>query len=340
MKIAHFCTFRTGKVSGMTNSVKEICEAEIELGVDAGICDPLKREGEGEVQLRRRKVDIKPWSWALDKECVTFISSSPSDVFYELPHRVYILHGMPQFAFIKQLLTGESSMDTSIAMIRECDASICWSNFEGEYWRAMYPEESIHVVNHGVDLEYWCPDEPEKPFRWHPTVVHADVTRIVKLPFTLLFATKLAQRRIPLLKLNLLSIDPKQQTMWMMMIAKLDLELIVENMLLGLLVDPREIFRAADIFVSSCQHGLMSRVSIEALACGTPVIVFEGLKDSYATMKCKDSPSSISRAMVKLWSKMKSDPERIREQARQTAEKHYDVQETAQEFIRIAEGLL
>lgn len=339
MKIAHFCTLPSGKISGMTNSVKEICEAELELGVEAGIIDPLNREGGGEVQLRRRKIKVQPWSWALDKECVSFISSSPSDVFYQLPHKVYLIHGMPQFSFIKQMLTTESSMDASIGLIRECDVSVCWSNFEAEYWRTMYPEKPIHVANHGIDLQYWCPAEPKTKFKWHPTVVHADVTRIVKLPFTLLFATKLAQKKIPLLKLNLLSIDPKQQTMWMMMIAKLNLELIVENMVVGLIDDPRDIFRAADIFVSSSQHGLMSRVSIEALACGTPVIVYEGQKDSYSSMKCRESPKNLSGAMVRLWNKMKDDPEKTREEARKTAEEHYDVKETAKQFIRIAEGL-
>lgn len=323
----------------MTNSVLELCEAELELGVEAAICDPKNRSGGSKVKFRRRTVQTQPWRYASQKDVVNAFSSESPPCFRKLKHTVFMAHGTPEYCFLVEVVKGTPALTTSIGLIREYDATVCWTPFEAEYWQIIYPDKPIYALTHGVDLQYWSPAEPETPFKSHPTVVSADVGRLGKLPFTLLFAVKKAQEKLSELKLNLMGIFKDQQATMLLLIHKLNLELDIPVMVVGLLPNIREVYRAADMVFSCAENGLMSRVAIEALACGCPTIVLEGQSCLAATTKCKNNIGSMADAIVKLWSVIKEDPEKARTDARRLAEEHYDVKETAKQFIHIAEGL-
>ena len=338
MRICHWVTFpKDDRVSGLTRSVKEILEAELELGIDAGVCGHKNPEGGEEIRLWRRSVKSKPWSWALEADA-NVISATPSlEMFKKLRGTILFLHAIPFHSFLKEMTERKPSMSAIYAMLRMCDTAVCWSTFEAEYYRLL-SEKPVHVVTRCIDLDHWSPGEGMK-FIWHPTVVNMEVGRVMKLPFTLLFAANLAQRRIPNLKLEMFALRPDQQGMWDILVAKLNLEIIVENMVYAMWTDPREVYRGADILVSPTWWGLTSRVAVEAMACGCPTLIIEGQDDKPASAKCFDSPQSMSEAIVNLWERMKEDPEGERRRARRIAEESYDVKETAKEIVEIAKKL-
>ncbi len=341
MRIAHVCEVPSDRISGMVNSVKELCEAEIELGVEASIIDPRFPTGGNRIKLRRRVIISQSFDWATQPDTVAIISCDPRGYLHRFKHKIFISHGTPFYAFYEQLVSGKRSLDASIGMIRECDATICWWNYEAEYWRVMYPEKPIYAVGHGIDLEYWKPKpETKTKFNLHPAIVYADVHRINKLPFTFLFAVKKAQSKLPNIRVNILGMESSQAPIWMMLIAKLNLEMVVENVILGLAEDPRDVFQAADMIVSPTFDGLMSRVAIEGLALGTPTIILKGQDECVAYAKCDNSPQSMAEAIVKVWSDIQEDPEVVRRKCRRIAMEHYDVKETARRVIDIAESLL
>jgi glycosyltransferase involved in cell wall biosynthesis len=344
MKICHFVSLDKkpekgpAPVSGLSRSVRELLEAELEMGVDAGFCDYEKEEGGEEVKLWRRTVQSKPWSWALDADANMMSAIPDMAIFQRLPHPIMFLHAIPFYCFTREAEKQGVSMTLNYAMLRQCEAAVCWSGYEAEYYRLL-SEKPVHVLTRGVDLDYWSPQKGQE-FRWHPSVTAMDVGyRFMKQPFTLLFAAKLAQRRLPRLKLNLFGLEPKTQATWDTLVAKLNMEIIVENMVFGLWPEPREIYCGSDILVSPTQWGLASRVAAEALACGCPMILLEGQEDKPASAKCQDSPGSMADAIVSLWERIEADPEGERKKARQIAEEHYGVKQTVRELIKIVEGL-
>jgi len=345
MKIGHFVSLPAKKelekgvqVSGLTRSIRETLEAELEMGVDAGLCNYENPEGEEEVRLWRQTVRSKPWSWALDADANIMSAIPDMEIFQRLPHKIMFLHAIPFYCFMREGWGKSAGMTTVYGGLRECEASICWSDYEAEFYRLL-SEKPVHVVTRGVDLEYWRPKKGQE-FRWHPCVIGMDVAeRFMKQPFTLLFAAKLAQRKIPRLKLNLFALEQGTQALWTMLVAKLNMEMIVENMVIGLWPDPLEIYNGADILVSTTQWGLASRVAAEAMACGLPTILLEGQEDKPASMKCLDSPRSMSEAIVNLWERIQANPQEERARARRIAEENYSVKKTAGEILEIVKGL-
>ncbi|GAG58003.1 unnamed protein product, partial [marine sediment metagenome] len=256
-----------------------------------------------------------------------------------LPHRISFLHAIPFYCFMREAEGKSHSMSLNYAMLRECEEAICWSEYEASYFRLL-SNKPVHAVTRGVDLEYWKPQKGQ-PFKWHPAIIEMDVaTRfMIKQPFTLLFAVKLAQKRIPRLKLNLFALDSKKQASWDFLLAKLDLEIIVENMVFGMWQEPKMIYNGADILVSPTQWGLASRVAAEAMACGCPTILLEGQDDKPASAKCFDSPQSMADAIINLWERIDADPKGERRKARELAETSYNVRDTAEELIQIVREL-
>ena len=345
MKICHFVSlpkpedFDKGfRVSGLTRSIREILEAELELGVDAGFCNYQNEAGGDEVKLRRRTVQSKPWSWALDADANIMSAIPDIEIFQRLPHRVAFLHAIPFYCFIREGWEKSAGMTSVYSLLRECEEAVCWSEYEAEYYRLL-SDKPVHAVTRGVDLNYWRPQKGQE-FRWHPCIVYMDISkRFMKQPFTLMFAAKLAQRKIPRLKLNLFALEQKMQSQWTMLLAKLNMEMIVENMVIGLWPEPMEMYNGADILVSPTQGGFVSRVAAEAMSCGCPTIILEGQDDKPASAKCLDSPNSMADAIIDLWERIEADPKAERRRVREIAEDHYDVKQTTQELIEIIDML-
>lgn len=339
MRLIHWCDrLREPGISGMKNTVMELVEAELELGIDAGLCDPSFPEGGAEVSLRRRKVNIKPWTWATDRDSVSMLSSRMPKIFYDLPHTVFIAHGMPEYVFQAK----ENLVTAALNYPIFCDATVCWSKREAEFWKALALDREVRVeyVERGVDLTYWKPEGDKYDFEFHPQIGFLEVPRGVKSPLSWLFALRYAQERVKTLRGQWGAIDEAEKLTWMMLLTKLNLDAIIESFIVGVHPEVWKIYRGIDILFCPIVGGHISRVGVEALACGSSVIILEGSDEKVASAKCRDSPMSISDAIVSLWDKIREDPKKAREDARGIAEKHYDMKDTAKFFVKLAEELI
>ena len=341
MRIVHWAEFpKPNMISGLFTSVKEIVEAELELGFEAGICDPLHPEGGMEIPLRRRTIKTMSMeSVREDPDTVNFLSTGFFEGFYDLPNKVAILHGMPLHCIHVQLFMGRQAMETTINLAKMSDYSICWDRQATEFWKCVTP--NVEYVERGCDLEFWKPGEKPKS-RFRPIITYLEVLRPVKLPLTFLFAMKYVQQRPGMrdLRFNLGCIESRHQLLWWQIIDKLDLDQMAADYIIGVHLEPWVYYRSSDLMVSPCQKGLLSRVGVEALACGCPVVMLEGSKEKKATIKCKDTPLSMAKAIEKVWNRVQKDPDKVKAEARAIAEKHYDVKDTARRFIEIAENLV
>ena len=294
-----------------------------------------------DIPLRRKNIKTKPWSWAMEEpDTVNFLSTGLFECFGELEHKVWIMHGVPIYCLHIEMFERKNALLTTWSMAKECDHAVCWSKQSAEYWRTLVP--NVEYVERGVDLDFWKPEGDKFERRFHPQVTMLEIGRIIKLPFTYLFALKYARERKSMrnLRANVGCIDVKFQLLWFSILTKLDLEPYVQDFIIGVHPEPWKYFRSSDMVVSPVQGGLMSRVAVEALACGSPVIMLEGCKEKKATVKCMDDPLSMADAMEKVWGMMENNPEGTRKKARRLAEKHYDVKDTAHKFLKIAEKLV
>lgn len=346
MRIIHWCNFpHPTALSGMLNSVREMVEAELEMGIEAGICDSSTlddKKGGKALPLRRTTIETKPWDWALEREdSVSILSTGFHEVFYKLPHKITILHGMPWYCMFVELFQGMNAMGTSLNLPLESDYTVCWSKLEAEYWNSLVPGK-VEAIERGVDLEFWKPEGDKWERRYHPQVLFLEVHRPVKWPLTFLFAAKYAQQRPGMenMRIQFGCVEQRQQVQWMSLITKLNLDRVVEDYIVGVHLTPWKYYRSSDMLVSPCHQGLLSRCGVEALACGCPTIMLEGAEDKIATQKCGDTPLSMADAMEKVWNKVQDNPERERKRARKIAETNYDVKDTVKKFMKLAEKLV
>lgn len=347
MRLIHWCNFPSATaISGMLNSVKEMVECELEMGFDAGICDAssiAEKDGGKELPLRRQTIKTKPWDWAHERDdCVSIISTGLHEDFHKLPHTISIIHGMPWYCMFVECYQGTSAMGTAMNLPFMTDLTVAWSKLEAEHWSAFTPEK-VHHIERGVDLDFWTPEGPKwEHRRFHPQVTFLEVQRPVKWPVTFLFAVKYAKERQGMenMRVQLGSVEQKQQIPWMILITKLGLDRVIADYIVGVHMEPWKYYRSSDMLVSPCHQGLLSRTGVEALACGCPTIMLEGQKDKYASLKCRDNPLSMADAMEKVWGKVQDDTEKERGRARRIAEKHYDIKNTVKKFVKLADTLV
>jgi len=344
VRLVHWTSkFSEAGISGMKNTLVELVEAELELGFEAGVCDPNQPEGGGEVQLRRRKLSVYPWTWALERpDTVNVFSGFIPKCFYELKHTVQIQHGMPEYVLAMALPPNPTNtMSIALNYPILCDATVCWSRREAEFWRALEGVGRVEHINRGVDLAFWRPEGDKVELVFRPQVGFLEAMRApVKSALTFLFALKLAQRRVKTLRAQFGCIEPNAALVWTMIYTKLNLDLVIENAVVGALAEPWKFYRALDMVVCPVLGGHISRVGVEAMASGCPVIALEGSDDQVSSLKCRDSPESMADAMLKLWDMTQADPKGARGAARRIAEQHYSIVDTAKAFIRLAEDLI
>lgn len=340
MRLVHWTNkFREAGISGMKNTVMELVEAELELGIDAGVCDDGVPEG-GEIQLRRRKTPLRPWTWATEKkDSVSIFSGFIPRIFYELPHTIHIQHGMPDYLMIMAGKTNSMTVGLNYPLL--CDVTVCWSEREANFWRALDGVKRIEYVERGVDLQFWKPEGDKLDLNFRPQVLFLEVMRGgIKSGLTFLSAIKHAQRKVKTLRAQFGSVESGERDIWINLITKLNLDLVIENTIIGVHPEPWKFYRAVDIGVCPVLGGHMSRVGAEMLACGCPVIILEGSDEKFATMKCRDDARSMGDAILKVWDRIQADPEGMKKEARRIAEEHYDIKSTAKKFISLAEDLI
>lgn len=328
--------------SGMLSSIAELVEAEMKiLNVkNVALCDPAKEEGGIKYPLRNRVVTLQPWDNILhDPDVVHLIHTYPPKTMYDMKRKVFIAHGIPEYCWWDDLLGIAPNWWQLSTMLRLCDATITWFKRDVEFWDN-YGEGKIHAIRRGIDLRHWTPIGDRMEYFMRPHLLYADALRLVKLPFSLIFSLKRIQRRLKQVHLRLILTDPKQELKWSTLLTSIQIEHLCP-LHLGVVMDPRPIFRAVDIGVSPVYWGLTSRIPPELNACGTPAICYKGMDDSpiYGA-RVEDSPEAIAAGVFRVWDNIQADPEGEIIRARKVAERNWDIRDTAKAIIKVCESVV
>ncbi len=343
----NWANLKAGQVSGLYERVKELHKVGLQLGYDTGICsaDVAKKDGYKLVGAKGKVTfEVKPWSYSEGDDVVNVIHSHVPDSpkFEQLKHKVILLHGSPEYCVYSEIIENRWAWSIAVDAIRECELAISWTKRHADFWRQFASDPNkVKYVHAGIDIKRWTPELPQTiKLLHHPAIVYIDMWRpMIKTPLTLLTAIKKVHKEFPTARLHLFNCDSVHQLFWQKFISKLNVaSRLVENFKINPLAHPWHIYRAADIIVSPTTYGDISSVALEAMACGTPVVILEG--DEHASMKCKDTADSMAEAIIHLWMKMQKDEKKVRKKARKIITKNYNVADTVKGMAVLYERLL
>jgi len=332
MKIAHWCTSIAG-MSGLTHRVREILTIEKELEQDARVLSTSFKDGKTE-----NGYTFEPWSWAIEQADINIIDSHVPTIFDQLKNRVFITHGAPYHCVLSEMFGQKTPFMTSIIMVQQCELTITWNPHHAPVWKEF--GGNVKTIIGGVDLQKWHVEGNKVTFNSHPVVLVLDTPRDNKLPTQMLFATSMAHRKMPDLRLEWIAIPKNMFSFWYGIAQGIGID-VFTHMTASAVMDPDSFYRGGDMVIHPVTGGSIGGVGMEALACGCSVIIFEGEDEKVATEKCKEyDPESMRDAIFRIWDKTVSDPEGLRISNRKIAEKYYDLRRTVGEMVKAYEELL
>jgi hypothetical protein len=330
-----------GAISGMLRSIEDLIQAEQSiLGVrNVVLCDTDSPQGRP-VTIKGRVVKTGIWEEVLnDPDSVHIIHTYSPRTLYDMKRKVVLTHGVPEYCWWDDILGIRTNWWQITTLVRLCDATISWFKRDTEFWSEL-GNGNVHAIRRGVDLKYYCPEGEKTEHMMRPHLLYADTMRLVKMPFSLLFAMRKIQRTLSQAHLRIVLSEPAQNIGWSNLITNLEIEHLCP-IIFGMVDDPRPMFRGVDIGVSPVMWGLTSRVPVEMNACGTPAICFKGLDDSpiYGA-RVEDSPEAIAAGVFRLWDRIQTDQEGEKIRARKLAVKNWDIKDTAKAIIKVCEGVM
>lgn len=220
---------------------------------------------------------------------------------------------------------------------RFADAVVALSEYSADQMKAVFPALQPSVILTGVDTKFFCPAAEGKP-------------PLRNRPVRLLFAGNLIRRKgadmlVPILQKlgdgyelwytsGLRTADVLKGTPRTRPLGKLTQEQM------------REAYRNVDILVAPTRLEGLSRVILEALACGTPVVASnsaslpEAVDEKVTGRLCPVDDVAAFAAAIR---DMSSNPDCLIEmgrQARVTAEKRFRIDRMVEEYAMLFEGLV
>lgn len=244
---------------------------------------------------------------------------------------VWIMHGRPAACFRPEQFGKGHSYSLMVGLSRwpRIKKMVTFWQHHMQYWEPVIPKEKLICLDvPPVDGNRFSPDGPVydlKDFRGQWNVLIADSWRedidIYEVVHGLFQIAELTTG----VKFHFCAVENPLGP-WEHIFAKLK-EVSVLGEVSARMLNMEERYRAVDLVLSP--HRIATRVIIEALSCGVPVVAAEGCDLAQYTMK-PDEPgtvaSSIARAIVDLEKDKKSVLEKVEHQKQRISLKRYSEQ--------------
>ena len=184
IKVCHWTMFNG---SGMNNVAETMCAAEKSLGIDSHIANPFAAKQEDLID-KFKNFDIHvshtyfpEWfKRALTKKdwkLVWLGHGTPEYIFYDSYYQDTARHGINDGMMLQQYYLSHS------------DAIVThWPRHAAIYKTMVDKHTPVHTVPMGVDLTFWKPQPSLGKFSGSPSLLCAENTHIIKLPYDLLVA--------------------------------------------------------------------------------------------------------------------------------------------------------
>lgn len=348
MRICH-CAEVAPNRCGLYGTARDLIKSERLFGLDAGILDCSVCSGtvingtvEGFPKVKEPLLKRESIEWASKADVFVRHSFIPVELQNLGKPLVMALHGRPESSFRLEQ-SGQIPVISSVKKRGEDKRYKAFITFWPEYmihWSTLIPREKLFYVPAPVDLEYYAPfGEPFQlgEHNGSPNILIADIWRDDVLPFNMIFAAlRFQQLYCKTAKIHILALQGR------------DLE-IMADMLAGVKAagalgvlgkhtkDINKFYAAADMVITP--HTIATRTVREPLACGVPVVAGTGNKYTPYTANPSDI-DGFAKVINDCWIDLKDDGATVREYARKTAEKYFNLKRTGEAMKEILERII
>lgn len=351
MKVVHFCQMAPHK-SGMYESTKDQIKYERREGIESDIVDSMSALNTG------RKDDwLETVSWEKAKDAEVWVIHSrippPLEEYIadEKNRKKHVIlsncHGPVEHMLLKEygaaMLNNHDMRtftETHINMVWGYDACVVINQHEYDVSILYDENDKLHYIPNSIDLERVDAKASDWPYVKRPAIVVADYPRFEKTPAHMIWAMPKVIEKLPEARLSVLGIPFENVEFWRnVFFRSKNLNLImgcVDNLHIksGPVIP---YMRGADVMFNSNFSGILSRVGMEAMALGVPVVSYNG---DYTDYHAKPFDlDSIAEQVERCWNDLNNPKKKLREKTRSYAKKHFDRGVNVKKYIKLYEKL-
>lgn len=339
MFIVHFTGWGP-RVSGMYESCKNQIKYERREGVQSEICNS-ELASPPETQVDNW---LRPITWEESKKADVWVlhSKIPKELLSLAKSKVQvgILHGPTEHMMFKEWTKGGADLNLHINLLWEMDAAVCINQHEYDIMK-LYDEKvgRCHYIPNSIDLEEF---EDVIPWEYdhHPAIVSCDTPRIEKLPLHIIWAMPYLREKVPEARLNIFGLLLEPVQMWRNLFCrshKRELESCCESIQLAN-KNLKPFQAGADIGFNNNYSGIASRVTMEMMALGIPVVSYGGDYTKYHA-KVFDL-HSIAEQIEQCWKDLTAPGSTLREDTKKYARENFDRSKYIKQYIQLYQELL
>ena len=353
MNVVHFTAFSPGK-SGMYESTKDQIKYERREGLDSNLIDNLRSEDEYVGRIDDGWLETIQWRKALDAGVWVIHSGLPPPLKdYIIKNRdkhvvISILHGPCETMILKEfseMLRSEHEPAFSVQHINsiwDYDACVVLNQHEYDISILYDEHDRLVYIPNSIDLERYEPAS-EKNLAWdyanRPAILSCDVPRLEKIPVHILFAMPKIIERIPTARLNMFALPLHDIEFFRNLICRskkmqLDFDCTENIAMKSNTLAP--LMRGGDIGFNSNYTGIASRVSMEMMAMGVPVVSYNGDYTKYHA-KIFDL-ESIAEQIELCWNDLQGTD--LKQKTIEYARKRYDRSVYVKEYVKLYQKLM
>lgn len=254
---------------------------------------------------------------------------------------VAVLHGPTEHLTFKEWCNVPGgSLNTHINLLWNMDATVCINTHEYDIMK-LYDEKKnrCKYIPNSIDLERMNGIVSWK-YDYHPAIITCDTPRVEKLNFHIIWAMPYIIEKIPNARLNVFSLLLESIQIWRNLFCRSHerkLEKHCENIQLA----NRNLLpfmAGADIGFNNNISGIASRVTMEMMALGIPVVAYNGDYTKYHA-KTFDL-HSIALNIKRAWADLTAKGSTLREETKAYARDNFDRGKYVKEYIKLYEELL
>jgi len=347
MKVVHFCQIAPNH-SGMYESTKDQIKYERQNGVESDIIDPFLEKNAG---LKDGWLEAIHWEKAKEIKVWVIHAGMPPPL-KEYWHKnkekhvvVAVLHGPVEHMLVKEytaalrgIYDDRTFTEVHINMIWEYDACVVINQHEYDISKLYDENDRLHYIPNSIDLERIDQKAGDWPYVKRPAVVVADYPRFEKTPAHIIWAMPLVIEKLPNARLSVLALPFENIEFWRNLFHRSKNWKLLKDCIDNLHIKWGPVMpymHGADIMVNTNFSGILSRVGMEAMAIGLPVVSYNGDYTKYHA-KIFDL-QDIADNVVQCWEDLQSSD--LKQKTIEYAYENFDRSKYVPEYVKLYQKL-
>jgi len=344
MFVVHW-TWWAPRLSGMYQSVKDQIKYERKAGMrsEFGDCHNPERD-----MSKKKDGWLTPITWEEAEKADLWVlhGKIPQELQEKYKGKkpiVVVVHGPAEHMILQEWGTDRSDTAFTVTHINlawEYDATVVLNKHELDILELYDEHNHVSYIPNSIDLEEYPVDGTKWEYWHHPAVISCDVPRLEKLPVHILLAMPRLLARVPDARLNLFGLPLEQVQYWRNMVCRSKnraLEAACENIQLKN-TDLRSFMRGADIGFNNNYSGIASRVTMEMMAMGIPVVSYRGDYTPYHPEIF--SIDGIAQQIEQVWKDLNDPKKTVKKDTMKYAREHYDRAKYIPEYAKLYQEVL